>query len=99
METRELEILERIARYLPVKKISLGFDASGIRKVYMAWGKDSEGKYIGLWGCRNVARDLHFKKGTPLKKVKLALVLDANAFVEDLKEHNLLNDDSDKLLA
>ncbi len=98
METVELEILERIARFLPVKKIFLGYEGNGINKVYMAWGKNSVGEYIGLWGCRNIARTLEFKKGTTVKKVKLALALDADAFVEDLKDHGLLNDQEEKLL-
>ncbi len=81
-----------------MRKIFLGYEGNGINKVYMAWGKNSLGEYIGLWGCHGVARTLEFKKGTPLKKVKLALSIDADALVEDFKDHGLLNDQEEKLL-
>ncbi|HEA65271.1 MAG TPA: hypothetical protein ENI07_00375 [Desulfobacterales bacterium] len=98
METSQLEILERIARFLPVRKIFLGYEGNGINKVYMAWGKNSLGEYIGLWGCHGVARTLEFKKGTPLKKVKFALSIDADSFIEELYKKDLLCDQQEKMI-
>ena len=50
--------------------------------LYMAWGRDKDDSYHGIWGIRGIARPVEFKPDTSLEMVKTALFTDAMGLVE-----------------
>ena len=80
MESRELTILERIARNLPARKMNFGVSEQEFGPVYLAWGKDNDGTFHGVWGFRGVARIMEFTKNSTVKGVKQLLLDDAANF-------------------
>ncbi len=92
MEARELTILERIARNLPIMKVNYGRTDSEYGTIYFAWGQDASGKQHGVWGLRGMGRTIEFKLGTSSKKVRQVLTLDAHGLISEFNNAGLLRE-------
>lgn len=103
MDGRALEILERIARNLPVKPKSLRFCryTSDIGEIYYAYGKDINGVYHGVWGSRGTAQPIEFRKRYKVgekwhsvtEKIVQAVLIDAAQwFLQKAQSKGLLSE-------
>ena len=92
METRDLVILERMARNFPVKRITFGRGEGPYGVVYLAWGRDATGVYHGIWGHMGVARTMESTKGAKLKMFKKIMLRDAEGFIEELRKIQMIRE-------
>ncbi len=92
METRDLVILERMARNFPVKRITMGRVEGPYGIVYLAWGRDTTGVYHGIWGYMGVARTMESTKGAKLKMFKKIMLRDAEGFIEELQNVQMIRE-------
>ena len=92
MESRELIILERMARNFPVKRISMGRVEGDYGVVYLAWGKDRTGVYHGIWGHMGIARTMESTKGAKLKMFKEIMLRDAEGFIQELQKVRMIKE-------
>lgn len=92
MEGVALERLERMARNMPVEKLTMQSIESLQGVIYFAYGADGEGKIHGIWGHREIGRTLEFKKGTSIDTVRQVLVKDAEGHIEQLIQKGLMSD-------
>lgn len=93
MGSPELEKLERIARNMPIlSKIELAAAQSDHGMIYMAWGADAKGVYLGLWGARGFGRTVEFKPEVRNPElVRNALMADAAEVLAGIKEAGMLH--------
>ena len=94
MNAAELAKLERIARNMPfVGRISLANAADDdLGMIYMAWGKDAKGTYLGLWGARGFGRALEFKPAVQTEgEVRNTLMADATQMLEGMDGAHMLD--------
>lgn len=92
MESRELVILERMARNFPVNRITMGRVEGDYGVVYLAWGRDATGVYHGIWGHMGVARTLQSTKGAKLKMFKEIMLRDAEGFIDELRKEKMIKE-------
>ena len=92
MESRDLVILERMARNFPVKRMSFGRVEGPYGVVYLAWGRDATGVYHGIWGHMGVARTLQSTKSAKLKMFKKIMLRDAEGFIEELRKIHMIRE-------
>ena len=86
-----LERLERMARLMPVEKIAMHSVESQEGVIYFAYGPDNHGIVHGIWGHRDIARTMEFKKDTGIDHVRQVLVNDAAGHIGQLIEKGLLS--------
>jgi hypothetical protein len=91
MKEEALVKLERIANNLPIKSPTLERIDGDFGEIYFAYGEDARGIPHGVWGYMEWGRPLEFKKGTPKKWVRQALVDDAAGFIALCHEKGLLD--------
>ena len=90
---RELEIVERIVRNMPiVKPRFMEFD-SDLGKIYIGMGTDAKGTYHGAWAVLRgpgFCRTLHFDPDQSEQACINTLKQDALGAMELLNDHDLL---------
>lgn len=91
MEEPELLILTKIANSMPCKKMQMGQVDTSYGPLYMAWGKDPEGKYHGLWGTCGIAMPIEFKKDTKEWQVREVLEMSAATLLKELEQQGLIS--------
>lgn len=91
MEQESLVRLERIARNLPIGRLSMCRMDSSTGEIFFAYGRANDGVIHGVWGCRDIGRTLEFKKGTKIKEVKQVLVNDAAGHIGQLIDKGLMS--------
>ena len=91
-----VEVLERIARNLPIRgKINYRRFKSSRGEILFAYGKDGFGIYHGVWGTTRgpgLARTVEFKKGSTARQVTDLLISDAYEAVGDFETHDLMDE-------
>ena len=95
MDSQALTRLERCLRNLPILSVDdMTVQETPYGPLYMAWGRDKENIYHGLWGIRELARPMEFKPNTTLDEVRNALQTDAMGMVELLYKVDLVHEGS-----
>ena len=89
MGTAALTRLERIARNLPATRMDLGKAEAPFGTVYLAWGRDPEMRWHGVWGLRGMARICGFGPSYTAKDVQQLMVDDAAAFYQMADKRNM----------
>ena len=87
----ELYLLTKIANMMPCRKMKMGQVDTVYGPLYMAWGKDAEGKYHGLWGTCGIAMPVEFKKDTRERDVKGVLEMAAATMIKSLEAEGLIS--------
>ena len=90
LDDPELAILSRIANHMPCKKMKMGRVDTTYGPLYMAWGKDAEGRYHGLWGTCGIAMPVEFKKSAREWEVKEVLEMSAATLLQTLEAEGLI---------
>ena len=80
----EVERLEKVARRLIDKKLSLEKVEGKRGTIYLAHGLDLEGKKIGLWGYKGVAHDFEFSDTDTRETITRFLADHAHSVIEEL---------------
>lgn len=97
MKPESLEILERIARNLPVSSVTLERSDCRWGEIYLAYGVDAYGVPHGVWGCEHgipgfpEGQTLEFVKGLGKQQIRQALVDSASDYLALCAEKGLVN--------
>ena len=95
MDSQALTRLERCLRNLPILSVDDMVVTETVHgPLYMAWGRDKNDNYHGMWGCRQIGRPIEFKPDTSLEMVKAVLYTDAMGMVESLFSVDLVHEGS-----
>ena len=77
MSALELTRMERIARNLPIHDLVMRYAPTPHGKIYMAYGKLSDGSWQGMWGIRGVARLCEFGAALTEPDIEAGMIRDA----------------------
>ena len=81
MSQSDLEKLERIARNFPlVSDLEMERADCPFGEIFIAYGRDGNGHYHGIWGINGVARTAMFKKELSKEDVQWTLLTDAQEY-------------------
>jgi len=87
----ELERLEKLARRLIDKKLSMEKVEGKRGTIYLAHGLDLEGKKIGLWGYKGVAHDFMFDDTDTRDGIRRFLVDHSHSVVEEMIDRDKMS--------
>lgn len=90
MEDISLVRLERIARNFPVDKLAMHSCDGTHGQIYFAYGKVPDGKWMGIWGCQNMAEVRVYSEDSEIAGIRQALVDRADQTMCDMAERGLL---------
>ncbi len=90
METKSVDALERVARNLPVKQLTMDRIETIWGPVRYAYGQAGDGTVHGIYavnlGIQDLARTLEFKPGTADGDVEAMLILEGGALLRAFLE-------------
>lgn len=91
MNAKEMERLERVAKNMIHDRLRMEQVEGNHGIIYIAHGLNPEGKLVGIWGHRGIARDLEFKDDASLDDIRQILVDDAASHIADLVDGDLID--------
>lgn len=93
MEGTVLERAERFVRNLPITKIQFRRTETDLGPIYLAYGKDGEGVYHGVWVVEEpsfILRTLTFNPGVTVAQVRASLIANADWFLKECDKRGLV---------
>lgn len=93
MSALDLHKLERIARNFPiVTPLEMEYEDTPHGTVYLAYARDGNGKYHGIWGANGVAHTVEFKPEATQQDVRFVLLADAQEYCDLAAERGMFDD-------
>ncbi len=98
METRSVDGLERVARNLPVKSLTMDRVETKYGPVRFGYGQDGAGIFHGIYavqlGEKDIARTLEFKPDTKEGDVQVMLLMEGGSLLKHFYEDTPMNGDA-----